>query len=356
MHDTAQATCELPGEAGTRLHERVLICLDDKEREMFASGGYFQNPPVEVIHYTTGQCTPAQWRTVLREVQPTVLVTCWRALPLPEDYVNDPGLRLRYVCHLVGSVKSLVPRRLLERGVAVTNWGGIASVAVAEHALLLVLAALRRSSRWREGLHVPFREQPQYRIDLNTLSLSGRAVGIHGFGMIARHLVKLLQPFGVQVSACSHGVPESFMRKHGVKPCTSLEELFSAHSVVVECEALTPLTENSVTARILNLLPEDAVFVNVARGRLVDEPELARLARSGRIRVALDVYCNEPLPLPLSAELLDVKDAVLSPHIGGPTSDLYPRCTALAEANLTRFFNNEPLEAKITLQDYDRAT
>lgn len=356
MHDTAQVTCELPGKAGARLHERVMICLDDKEREMFAAGGYFQHLAAEVIHYTTGRCTPAEWREVLREVQPTVLVTCWRTLPLPEDYVNDPGLRLRYVCHLVGSVKSLVPRKLLERGVIVTNWGGIASVAVAEHALLLVLSALRRNPRWREGLHVPFREQPQYRIDLNTLSLSGRAVGIHGFGMIARHLVKLLQPFGVSVSAYSSGVPESFMRKHGVEPCSSLEELFSSHSVVVECEALTPLTERSVTARILNLLPEDAVFVNVARGRLVDELELARLARDGRIRVALDVYSDEPLPLPPTAALLGVKDAILSPHIGGPTSDLYPRCTALAEANLTRFFNNEPLEAKVTLQDYDRAT
>jgi len=333
-----------------------MICLDEKEREMFGTADFFKNLPVEVVHYTTGGCSPAQWRETLREVQPTVLVTCWRALPLPEDYVVDPALRLRYVCHLVGSVKPLVPRRLLERGIPVTNWGGIASVAVAEHALLLVLSALRRNPRWREGLRVPFCDQPQYRIALNTQSLSGRAVGIHGFGMIARHLVKLLQPFDVQVSAYSAGVRESFMREHGVTPCASLEDLFSSHSVIVECEALTPRTERSVTAEILNLLPADSVFVNVGRGRLVDERELVRLAQAGRIRIALDVYHDEPLPLPRSAELLGLGDAVLSPHIGGPTSDLYPKCTALAEANLIRFFNGEPLEAKVSLQDYDRAT
>jgi hypothetical protein len=104
----------------------------------------------------------------------------------------------------------------------------------------------------------------------------------------------------------------------------------------------------------LAALPRDAVFVNVGRGQVVDEAALLREAAAGRIRVALDVVESEPL-VPASA-FCQLPGAVLSPHIGGPTFDQYPRCGEQAWRNIARFLEGATLECTVSLADYDRAT
>ncbi len=337
-------------------HDTVLFCLSKTERHLFFPDNGIGNLPGKCLHFDTTKCSINEWREALFSTQPTVLVSCWSTPMLPSDYVEDPSLKLKYVCHLVGSVRTVVPRSLLLRGVSVTNWGRIASVSVAEHALLLILSALRRMPRWRGGLLAPLDQQANCRIAMGTRSLSGQRVGLHGFGGVAQHLTKLLRPFDVTISAYSAGVPSSLMAEQGVHPCESLEELFSMNAILVECEALTPRTKDTVNEKILNLLPQDTVFVNVGRGKVVNEGALIQLARAGRIRLALDVYYNEPLPLSHNSPLLALPDVILSPHIAGPTYDLNPKCARLAEANLQRFFQGKPLEEPITIDQYDRST
>src|SRR5438270_6057091 len=85
------------------------------------------------------------WRNTVEEIQeanPEILITCWSSPLLRDEWLESPSCRLRYVCHLTGSVRHVVSRRFIERGGWVTNWGSIPSGAVAEHALLLALAAL----------------------------------------------------------------------------------------------------------------------------------------------------------------------------------------------------------------------
>lgn len=86
------------------------------------------------------------------------------------------------------------------------------------------------------------------------------------------------------------------MRQHGVRPCKSLEELFANSEVLVECEALTAHTAGIVNEAVLKLMPKGGIFVNVARGAIVDQAALDRCAREGKIRVASDVFREEPLP------------------------------------------------------------
>lgn len=286
--------------------------------------------------------------TALRTMNPEIVVTGWETPPLDPAWLAAPECGLRYVCHLAGTVRRLVPRSFLERGGLVTNWGGAAASSVAEHALLLALASLRDLATWPQW-GVP-RAAPFSR----TRSLAGKSVGIYGFGQIAQALVGLLRPFDVKLRAFSAGVPRSIFMAQTVHPSDSLEELMSDSDVFFICEALTPQTAGSITAARLELLPPDAVLVNVGRGRLVDEKALLARARKNHLRVAVDVMEHEPAGP--ESPLCRIPGVVVSPHIGGPTREDYPRIGQAALRNLQRYRQGQPLHHLVTLEIYDRST
>ena len=295
-----------------------------------------------------------KWEKLLATMRPEVLVTCWESPGIPAGLARDNAFPVRYVCHLTGGVKGIVSRDMIERGLLVTNWGGAISHTIAEHALLLTLGALRGMPLWRPYML----ESPNSpaKIAIPTRSLFGCKVGIHGFGAIVRHLLALLKPFGVTISSYSAGVPAELFKQHGVHQCQSLDELASNNDVFIELEALTPQSRGTVDARILSLLPQNAVFINVGRGAVVDEAALADLAARGKIVVGADVFIREPLPL--DSLLLQVPSALLSPHIAGPTQDALPLCGDMALANLRRYLSGHPeqVEGRVTLEIYDRTT
>jgi phosphoglycerate dehydrogenase-like enzyme len=246
----------------------------------------------------------------------------------------------------------LVTRSVIEKGILVSNWGTTVSFQVAEHALLLILGALRSAGKWPSLLKDPAEWHSKER--LYTRSLRYRRVGIHGFGSIARSLISLLRPFEAKCFVYSEGVSADFISAHGATPCGTLGELCVHSEIFVECEALTPATKGIITEHFLNLLPENSVFVNVARGALVDEDALARTAKARGLRLASDVFQIEPLPP--GSPLRDCPDVFFSPHIGGPTHDSYTTCGDYALRNLERFMRGEPVEAMVTTEVYDRST
>ena len=327
---------------------RVAVALTPREWSLFFDHAI---PAPETI-LDGDALTPEGWLACLDRLRPQVLVTGWTTPPLPESWLLNPACPLRYVCHTTGSVRGVVPRSFVARGGIVTNWGEAVSQQVAEHGLLLALAALRHADRWPAFIA---RDPATRRIEeIETRTLFGQRVGLHGFGSVARALLPLLAPFSVSICAFSAGVPPEFIRAAGVRPCASLEELFSSCNVLFECEALTPASEKSVSAELLGALPIDAVFVNVGRGRVVDDAALQREARSGRLRLALDVVADEPIAA--SSPYVKSGRVVISPHIAGPTLDRYPQCGFRALANLEAFLRGEVPTGAITLAAYDRAT
>ncbi|MDF3056961.1 MAG: hydroxyacid dehydrogenase [Rariglobus sp.] len=353
--DTLATPAASSGRKATHSTERVLFAINAQERGDFFPNNVIDLDDIEVRWCpATASLTPVAWLALLEEFQPTVIVSCWSTPAIPPAFA-EAGSALRYVCHLAGSARSLVSRAFLERGGLLTNWGALAGDTVAEHALLLALAALRRQPAWQQIITgpraIPWRNST---VRLQTRTLIGRRVGVHGFGHVARSLIRLLQPFNVRICAFSSGVPSALMENAGVTPCQSLAELAARSEVFFECEALTPHNIASINTPVLAALPDDAVFVNVGRGLLVDEPALLREAQSGRIQVALDVVAKEPLG-PESPAVV-TPNALLSPHIGGPTYDRLPACGRLALDNLDRYLRGEPLEALITPELYDRST
>ncbi|WP_269523121.1 NAD(P)-dependent oxidoreductase [Coraliomargarita parva] len=332
---------------------KLLAAISERSKKAFLQGRPFPNlDGYEIQEVDVTGFSGEQWLQCLREEQPDVLVAGWDTPSIPKVIAEDPNDSIRYVCYFAGSVRQLVPRSMIERGVIVSNWGSQISYTIAEHVMLLTLGALRRVVDWPDLMMGDSRNA---KARLNAQSLRHRRVGIHGFGVIARELVPMLRSFQVaSITAYSEGVPSSLFEVNGVQEAQSLKSLFAGADVLIELEALRESSELSVNEAILRELPEGAVFVNVGRGRVVDEAALTRVAMEKSLRVGLDVYFEEPLSK--DSPLHQVSGIVLSPHIGGPTTDAYRYCADFAFENLKRYLVGEPVQAAITLEIYDRST
>lgn len=303
--------------------------------------------PGRFEHVDPSSLSTAEFHRLLATANPEVLVTCWKTPSLPDRLPAS----LRYVCHLAGSVKKLVTREHVAAGLIVSNWGGSISRIVAEWALFHILSCLRRATHWTLVMH---REGGWKNGSTETASLFGRRVGLHGFGLVSRELIKLLQPFGCAVSAFAPDVDGVTEARFGIRRAASLEDLFSNNDIIVELAPLIPATTGSVTERHLRLIPPGGVFVNVGRGAVIDEAGLVRVAQEGRVNIGLDVFTVEPLPV--DSGLRGLANVTLTPHLAGPTTDRRRDAGEFALENLQAYAEGRPLQAAITTRVYDTST
>ena len=301
-----------------------------------------------IVRIDPTQLAAGDWPKQFISARPHALLSGWVTPSVPPEAIPP----LKIVAHTAGGVRQLVSRQMIERGLLVTNWGPLASRTVAEHALTLTLATLRRLPQWVSVMREPdgwknFRNESEQ-------TLYNKRVSIHGFGAIARQLIRLLKPFDCDITAYSAGVPAELFAEHGVKQASSLDELFPCADVFIEVEALTEASQNSVTAALLEQLPPGAAFINVGRGAVVDEDALGRLAVAGKLFVGLDVYRREPLPG--DSPLRGLPNVLVTPHIAGPTVDERRHCGQRAVEALKQFARGQTPEGVVTADIYDRST
>jgi len=258
----------------------------------------------------------------------------------------DAHPRLRFVGELEGD--RLAGRVDVDaaaaRDVVVVDTTHASSWPVAEWALALMLIGLRDAGdlfrRLVEGETVfatpGDREASR---SYGDAELTGKRVGLLGFGHIAWRLVELLAPFRTEIVAYDPYVPRELGPVTGVV-FTSLERAMEA-DVVVCLLPLTPATERLVGPAALGHLRAGAVFVNVSRGRVVDSAALVERLGRGDVGAALDVF--DPEPIPADAPIRGLRHVFLSPHLAGVTAESRRRFFALMTDELLRYFaGDEP--------------
>jgi phosphoglycerate dehydrogenase-like enzyme len=328
----------------------LLAVLTPFEKEHFLPNGLFEqvtklSPKFQLID-PTGMSREA-FAAELERINPEVLLGCWSTQPLPDPLPSN----LRYMCYLTGSVRRLVTRQQLVDGFIVTNWGSIISRTVAECALFHTLASLRRATEWTYQIHLEKGWRDGWE---QVKSLFNRRVGVHGYGAVAREFLKLLRPFDCTVSVLAPDFDAAAAKSTGASPAASLESLFADNDVIIELAPLNPFTAGTVTEKHLRSIRPGGVFVNVARAGITDEDALVRVAREGNLRVGLDVFVQEPLPV--DSPWRGLRNVSLTPHIAGPTLDRYSDSGHYALKNLQAYVSGRPLSAIITPEIYDRAT
>jgi hydroxypyruvate reductase len=216
-----------------------------------------------------------------------------------------------------------------QRGVIVANTPDSISDSVADLALGLMIGVMRRicetdrfvrARKWTESL-------PPLGTDL-----SGKACGIVGFGKIGKAVADRVQVFGM--SACYHGRRQK--AGVGLDYYRDVEALArDSDCLVVTCPS-TPETRGLIGGRVLKALGPTGYVINVARGPIVDEQALiAALKRQEIAGAALDVYWDEPN---VPAELLEMDNVVLAPHIGSSTVEIREQRSAHLLENVSAFF------------------
>lgn len=216
------------------------------------------------------------------------------------------------------------------RGVTVTNTPGVSAPSVAEHALALMLAAARnipahdaevRAGKWPRG---------------GGVELRGKTLGIIGLGAIGRRFAELGAGIGMRVIAWTlHPKPAP-----GIE-LVPLDQLLRESDVVSVHVRLSPETRGMIGAREFSMMKPTAIFVNTARGAIVDEQALLDALKQRRIAGAgLDVFTVEPLS-PGQA-FADLPNVVLTPHSAGVTPEAVEAGLHMAVDNVKAFLDGRP--------------
>jgi phosphoglycerate dehydrogenase-like enzyme len=214
-------------------------------------------------------------------------------------------------------------------GVTLCNGRGIHDTSTAELALTLTLASLRGIPEF-----VRAQDRHEWRGRWRP-SLADKRVLLVGYGAIGEAIEARLRPFEVEVVRVARRARE------GVHAIDELPRLLPDADVVILIVPLTEETRGLVDADFLARMKDGALLVNVARGPVVDTDALLAALTSGRISAAVDV--TDPEPLPAGHPLWDAPNLLVSPHVGGASSAMWPRAHRLVRDQLHRFANGEPL-------------
>jgi lactate dehydrogenase-like 2-hydroxyacid dehydrogenase len=202
-------------------------------------------------------------------------------------------------------------------GLPVFHTPDVLSDAVAETAMLLILSVARDTS----GAEATLRAGgwgPWSPTRFLGNQLTGRTLGVFGMGRIGLAIAQRARGFGLQVHYHNRSRLPAESGTSELTYHATLESLLSVSEVFCVCVPSTPQTRGQLDARRLALLPHGAIFVNIARGDLVDEDALIDAIAAGRIGGAgLDVYRNEPQ---IDSRFLKLPRTTLLPHIGSATT------------------------------------
>jgi D-3-phosphoglycerate dehydrogenase / 2-oxoglutarate reductase len=204
------------------------------------------------------------------------------------------------------------------RGIYVSNCPGKNSIAVAELAFALILALDRRIAdnviALREG-------QWNKKEFSKARGLYGRTLGLIGTGQIGQEMIPRARAFGMHVVAWSRSLTPERADVLGVERLDTPQAVARVADIVSVHLALKPETRSLVGADIFNSMKEGAIFINTARGEVVDQAALAHAIRTRNIRAGLDVFANEPTSAvaDFTDEIAKEQNLYGTHHIGAST-------------------------------------
>lgn len=287
----------------------------------------------------------ARLADALLDLDPPVDVVIWDLSgPAPREHIDvvvpDYLAPKERLVNLAGVNARLVQSQsigydgvalMLPPGTVYANAASVHETSTAELAVALILASQR-------GLpdFVRAADQGKWSFAFHE-SLADRTVLLLGYGGVGRAIESRLLAFEVDIVRVAHRA-----RREGdtqVHAWTELPALLPHADIVVVSLPLTDETAQLVDADFLSLMSDHSLLVNVGRGPLVDTGAMLAEATSARLRFALDVV--EPEPLPAHHPLFALSNVLISPHVGGASSAMFPRVVKLIVSQVQRIQRGE---------------
>jgi phosphoglycerate dehydrogenase-like enzyme len=248
--------------------------------------------------------------------------------------------RLRLIQSISAGVDQYDRALLAAHGIRLASAQGANANAVSEHAMALILALARRLPEARDN-----QARRHWRGMIGDLArredeLGGKTLLVVGVGRIGGRLARLAKAFGMHVVGLRRDPANGAEGADEIHPMTALHAQLPRADIVALCCALTDETRGLMEARAFAAMKPAAALVNVARGRVCDEPALIAALQSGRIgQAALDVTADEPLPA--ESPLWAMPNVLITPHTGGETRAYEDNVLDLMEENLARLRRGE---------------
>jgi D-2-hydroxyacid dehydrogenase (NADP+) len=263
----------------------------------------------------------------------------WPERAAPFFKVALGATNLEWFHSMSAGVDSPVFSTFLERGARLTTSSGASAPPIAGTVMLYLLALSRNLPGWlrsqaaHEWSPAPVRE------------LDGQRLVMVGYGPIGQEVVRLATAFGMDAVVVRRSARGD--EPCPVRPLSELADTVRDAGAVVVALPLAPETRGVVSADVIAAMPSDAVFVNVGRGELVDQPALTAALASGRLAGAgLDVF--DPEPLPPDDALWDLPNVIISPHTSGSSDGTTARVAEIFLDNLGRFVRGDALRNEAT--------
>jgi phosphoglycerate dehydrogenase-like enzyme len=273
-----------------------------------------------------------------------IMVSGWGTAALDAPVLSAaPSLKL--LAHAAGSIKPQVSPASWDRGIRVTGAAQAIAIGVAEFCLGLIITMSKRvwwmAQRVRQGAFSRAEDffGPAFEI-------YGQKIGIIGASFVGRKLLELLKPFDCTVMIYDPYWSKEKLRGIGAEKAETLDEIFKECRVVSLNAPTTKETEKMIKGRHLAMLREGSVFINTARGILIEQDEMVEELRRGRFVACLDVTVPEPLPIDHPLRLLP--NVLVTPHEAGAFAENLVRIGEFISEEIERYAAGTPLLGEVT--------
>ena len=250
----------------------------------------------------------------------------------------DAMPKLKLICSLGVGFENVAIEHARRCGIPVCNAAGTNHVAVADHAMAILLAAIRRVTVLNNGVR-----HGLWRDDIpRPPHVSGRKMGIFGLGAVGTEIAKRARGFDMEIGYNSRSRKDQL----GFRWFENINSLAQWCDYLIIAAPASEETYHVVNGDVLNFLGPDGVLVNVARGTLVDTNAVATALKQKRIwAVALDVYEFEPTP---PSQLFEFDNAILTPHIAGISPQAIHASVMRFIENTEAFLAGKPLLTQVS--------
>lgn len=306
----------------------------------------YMESKMEVIYSPyDGQLTPEVFASQVKDCD--AVMTGWGHPTITYDMVW--GTNIKLIAHTGGSVGSLVTPEIYESGIRVISGNLMYAESVAEGTIAYILAGLRKLPDYIYRVKAgEWRREGDY-----SKGLLDRTVGIIGFGAIASFLVKKLQVFNVKVKIYSAYPVDKNILEECCAEQVSLDEALKCDIVTLH-SAMNERTRGMIGTGQFRQIKDGALFINTARGRIVDEDAMIEELKKERFSAVLDVYYSEPLEE--DSPLRRMNNVYCMPHMAGPTVDRRPVITKRLVDNLVLYSDGKEMPLEINRDYYERMT
>ncbi len=270
--------------------------------------------------------------------QAEIVCASWGMMTLDEEFLAAAP-RLKAVFYGAGTLRGLVTDAFWDRGILITSaWAANAAPVVETTVALIVLGARKIFQS-----NVMTRSRRTWAHPESTQGLYGSRIGVIGVGMIGRRVLEMLKRYDVETCCYDPFLSPGDARGLGAAP-VELDEMFRTCDVVTLHAANLPSTVHMIRGEHFRSMKDGAVFINTARGRIVEEGEMIEELRKGRIFACLDVTDPEP-PEP-DSPLYDLPNVFLTPHVAGGQDCSHLGASVVEEVR--RYCSGEPPAYPVT--------